>query len=133
MLLVVSTVRAGSRLFTTKLAPTTSAWAPASVAGTTVTALAAKTRKADRTAALIATGALIRDLLPTSFTGTLRQIRRGPYRSTASRPVGVPGPSPEIGPRSYCVPPCRGLRMIAAPETGTGSPPTGAVTPNNGL
>src|SRR5262245_7972553 len=95
MLLVVSTVRAGSRLFTTKLAPTASAWAPTSVTGASVAAPAAKTRKANRTAALIATGALIRDLLR-------RPSRRHCARSGAGRIVARPAaqsvrrvPSPE--------------------------------------
>src|SRR5262249_28673967 len=63
MLLVVSTVRAGSRLLTTKLAPTTSACAPASATGQKSVPATIKATAVSRITASTAREALIVDLL----------------------------------------------------------------------
>src|SRR4249920_3437613 len=63
MLLVVSTVRAGSRLLITKLAPTTSAWAAASATGHSAAAAAIRQERASRTPTWATRDALILSLL----------------------------------------------------------------------
>ena len=110
MLLVVSTVRAGSRLLTTKLAPTTSAWAPASATGTSVATAATRAMKASRTTTLATREALILDLLrrrPSPRHGTRPEAGRIVARRAAvPRSAGICRRASRegfhVGPRSYC-------------------------------
>ena len=97
MLLVVSTVRAGSRLLTTKLAPTTSAWAPASATGISVAAAATRTTRASRTRPVTTREALIWDLLerrPSPRHATRPEARRIVARRAAvARSAGPARPA----------------------------------------
>src|SRR6185503_15538261 len=102
MLLVVSTVRAGSRLLITKLAPTTSACAVASAAGHSAAAAPIRRVRASRTPVRTTRDALILNLLP--LGDLLAPWRHG---SKAGRIVARPA-----GRRTRRLPPSAGPEGI---------------------